>query len=148
MRRFGFIVSGFGLWVIAGYMFYKNLIALDYMQDPSIWWAIIVPLGLLIVGAFPFIHGLTSDNIYNIKSGVVLAQDFTPRHYVQGTTTYTSSTVNGVTTMIPIIVPGHWEDDDWALKLQDEAGHTGWLHFASDVFSNYPVGTHYPRMGG
>ena len=144
MRRFGFIVAGLVMLYIGGDMFFKNVIILDYTQNVSLWWGLIIPFGFFIAGLITLLYGATADNIYRIKSGTVVKQSFTPHHLVPGVTTFSTTVVNNTPITTPIVIPPHWVDDDWALQLEDERGKRGWLHFSENVFDDYPKGARYP----
>lgn len=108
------------------------------------WWAMTADYSFTAVSVImlagiviPFTASfkLVDDNPYRVQSGQVVAQDFTPEHT-------NLSCVNSVCTATTVA-------DDWALKLHNckdfKVCRSGWIHFDSNVFKQYPVGSNYPR---
>lgn len=103
-------------------------------------------IGFMLLFAWCF-YKAVSDNIYNIKAGKVIAQGFTPAHMTQAIYIPGTPGVNGNPGTQPTYVPAMWVDNDWALQLEDlSTGRTGWRHFGSNVFDEYPIGSYYPRQ--
>lgn len=127
------IVITVALFVLAGVAFWWFLAHEDF--DRPVWQAIGIPFVILLV-AFGSLFWSANDNYYDITSGTVVSQDFTAAHMTPPTVIN-----NGKTTTV---IPGHWVDDSWAIEIRGGSGHTGWIHFESNVFSQYPIGSHYP----
>ena len=121
-----FIATGIAIWWF--------MIKDDYNRPA--WRALGIPVAMMVVAVGSLFWSL-NDNYYDVKSGVVVAQDFTPAHMTPPTIIYTGKTTT--------VVPGHWVDDDWAIEIRGDNGHTGWIHFSTNVFAEYPIGSHYPH---
>ena len=122
------------LFVATGVAFWWFMVRDDFMRRA--WQAVGIPIVVMLV-AFGSLFWSLNDNYYDVKSGVVIAQDFTAAHMTPPTVIN-----NGKTTTV---VPGHWVDDDWAIEVRGDNGHTGWIHFSTNVFAEYPIGSHYPH---
>lgn len=106
-----------------------------YADFDSLWLAVGVPVALLLI-FFGSLFWSLNDNFYDVKSGVVIDQSFTPAHQTPPTVV-----MSGKST---IIVPGVWVSDDWAIEIKGENGQTGWIHFNGNIFAEYPDGSSYP----
>ncbi len=108
----------FVMMLVAGwyYLFYRDALELVPLLTVALF------IGTLIWS--------TNDNFYDVKSGVVVAQHFTPAHY-------------DYVLVNKVLVP-QWRPDDWAIQVRSENGRTGWFHYGENVFGHYPEGSHYP----
>lgn len=99
---------------------------------------IVVALSLVVAMGMTSLKAL-DDNSYRVTRGIVIGQNFTPAYFTPL-----------VCTGNPVVCTGNvYVPDDWALTLRDcetyERCVEGTLHFASNVFGQYPVGSHYPN---
>lgn len=144
MKRFFVVISGLCCLAGAGFAVYHFLMRYEAGQSPMIWLAVALPIGLAVVGLV-LLAWACSDNFYHVTSGTVVGHYFTPAHtttpiWIPGTPgTGSSPATPGM------MMPGHSEPDDWAIQIQDEHGRTGVLHFSSNVFNDYPMGSQYPK---
>ncbi len=120
------------LFVIAGVATWYFIFHID---SSSFLVAVGVPSLTLCLAIFSLVWSC-NDNYYEVKSGTVINQSFTPAHQNPPTIVSTGKST--------IIVPGAWVPDDWAIEVQGDNGHNGWFHFDSNVFDRYPRGSHYP----
>lgn len=136
MKRFVIVVAALATWFAAGYSIWYYTIRPDsYEELAGLWEVVVLPLTLFLIGG-GFLIWACSDNIYRIKTGTVVAHDFTPAHRTPTIFIYSSTLV------MPI--QDQWVEDDWAIQVEDDNGRTGWLHFDSaEVFERYPVGSRY-----
>ncbi len=121
------LAIGVGMFCFLMYMMMNDTY---FTSLASVMVVLCATLALLVMPVLKLID----DNPYRINSGQVVAQDFTPEHTVM--------VCSKVCT--PMFVP-----DDWAILLRNcqeyDQCHTGWLHFDSNVFDQYPKGSSYPR---
>ncbi|HEU0266144.1 MAG TPA: hypothetical protein VFQ70_00780 [Candidatus Saccharimonadaceae bacterium] len=121
------------VFVIALFLFWFMMFHLDL---DSAWVAVGVPFVVLAI-SITMAFWSFNDNYYDVKSGTVVNQDFTPAHMTPSTIINTGKTIT--------VVPGTWVDDDWAIEVKNSDGVEGWIHFSSNPFSEYPIGSHYPH---
>jgi hypothetical protein len=145
MKRTVIALSSLASFAASGLLFYyvevRGSDGYSY-QAPNPWLGFILP-GLLLILGFAFLVWACSDNIYNVHEGLVVDHSFTPAH-TQPATYIPGTPGNGKTPGTPAVyVPARHVPDDWAIEVKDKEGHSGWLHFGSDVFKEYPIGTYY-----
>lgn len=102
----------------------------------SIWVGVVLPVALWAIALGSLIWSL-DDNFYDVKSGVVIGQTFTPAYITPVTCTSV-----GNTTVCSGGVP---IPDDWAIEIRGTNGKTGSIHFGTNVFAEYPKGSLYPH---
>lgn len=77
------------------------------------------------------------DNFYDVKSGIVIGQKFTPA--------YVTPVICSTSNNVPVCSGGQYIPDDWAIEIRGGDGKTGKIHFGNNVFTEYPNGSHYPH---
>jgi len=107
-----------------------------HLDVESAWVAIGVPFVVLAI-SIAMAFWLLNDNYNHVTSGVVVNEQFTPAHETPPTIISTGK----VTT----VVPGTWVDDDWSIEVRNDQGKEGWIHFSSNPFAEYPIGSQYPH---
>ncbi len=153
MKRTVIVVAGVVCAAASVYGFWHFGIAPNYRETNML-----LALGLLLgfgLAAVAFFAWASSDNIYNVQDGEVIAHEFTAAYTIPPTVVqpvYTPPTqgIGGMPGTPMQYTPGYTipeqhVPDDWAIQLRDRRGRTGWLHFSRDVFGHYPVGSYYTR---
>ncbi len=140
MRRFCFGATCVMLFALSTWAFIHFALGSPPTEDPydhySLWLVFGLP-GLLMCLGLVALCITASDNIYWVKSGIVISHRFTAAHEERTFRMY-GKVVMPATEYVPA---------DWALCVRDSRGREGWLHFSSNVFSRYPIGSHYPEAG-
>lgn len=143
MKRTAYSAASVAAFMAAISTIYYFGVRSNQAEKASLW-LVFVPMAFGVLGIVCLYKAL-SDNIYNLKSGVVVAHRFAPAYTTPAIWT---PVVLGSIDSLPMsaaVIPACRVDAEWSLQVLDGKGHTGWLHFGLNVLEQYPVGSFYPE---